>query len=113
MLLLGNSYDYVAPRFASTVWFSTKGWLANNPDLAKRFVSAMRQSAIWANAHQTESAPLLAKYTKQTVVAILASHRATFGTEITPELVQPVIDLAVKYGLIKTSFSASEMIGAV
>jgi ABC-type nitrate/sulfonate/bicarbonate transport system substrate-binding protein len=113
VLLLGNSYDYVAPRFASTVWFSTKGWLANNPDLAKRFVSAMRQSAIWANAHQTESAPLLAKYTKQTVVAILASHRATFGTEITPELVQPVIDLAVKYGLIKTSFSASEMIGAV
>ena len=108
--LLGNSFDYVAPRFASTVWFSTKAWVAGNPDLVKRFVSAMRQSAVWANTHPTESAPILAKYTKQTVAEILASHRANFGTEITPDLVQPVIDLAVKYGLIKTAFSATEMI---
>jgi NitT/TauT family transport system substrate-binding protein len=112
VLLLGNSYDYVAPRFASTVWFTTKAWLAANPDTAKRFVVAMRQSAVWANAHPAESAPILAKYTKQTVAQILASHRATFGTEITPELIQPVIDLAVKYGLIKTAFSATGMISA-
>ncbi len=107
--LLGNSYDYVAPRFASTVWFTTKPWLAANKDVAKRFVTAMRQSAVWANAHPNESAPILAKYTKQTVAGILASHRVTFGTEVTPELIQPVIDLAVKYGLIKTTFPAAEM----
>ena len=108
--LLGNSYDYVAPRFSSTVWFTTKSWLAGNPDVAKRFVSAMRQSAVWANSHRAESAPILAKYTKHTVAEILASQRVTFGTEITPALIQPVIDLAVKYGLMKTRVSAADMI---
>jgi len=112
VLLLGNSYDYVAPRFASTVWFTTKSWLAANADTAKRFVAAMRQSAVWANAHRAESAPILAKYTKQTAAQIVASNRVTFGTEITPELIQPVIDLAVKYGLMKTGFPASDMISA-
>ena len=110
--LLGNAYDYVGARYASTVWFSTKAWLASNADTAKRFVTAMRQSAIWANTHHTESAPILAKYTKQTVAQILASQRVTYGTEITPDLIQPVIDIAVKYGLMKTAFPASEMIGS-
>jgi hypothetical protein len=70
----------------------------------------MRQSAVWANSHRAESAPILAKYTKHTVAEILASQRVTFGTEITPALIQPVIDLAVKYGLMKTRVSAADMI---
>jgi NitT/TauT family transport system substrate-binding protein len=108
--LVGNSYDIVAPRFSSTVWFTTKSWLAANADVAKRFVSAMHQSAVWANSHRAESAPILAKYTKHSVAEIVASQRVTFGTEITPGLIQPVIDLAVKYGLMNARISATDMI---
>ena len=42
--------------------------------------------------------------------AILASMtRATYGDRLRPELLQPVIDLAVRYDVIPKSFPASEI----
>jgi NitT/TauT family transport system substrate-binding protein len=111
--LIASSYDYVAPRFTSSVWFGTSDWIAKNPDLAKRFLSAMRQAAVWANAHPHESAEMLAPHLKQTVAQIEATPRVSYGLDMLPEFIQPVIDLAAKYGSIKTRFAARDLINAV
>jgi NitT/TauT family transport system substrate-binding protein len=111
--LIASSYDYVAPRFTSSVWFATTDWIAKNPDLAKRFMSAMRQAAVWANAHPSESAEMLAPHLKQTVAQIEATTRVSYGLDMLPEFIQPVIDLAAKYGSIKTRFAARDLINAV
>lgn len=108
--MIGSSYATLAPLFLSSVWFSTKEWVAQNPETAKKFVSVMKESAIWANAHHHESAVLLAPHLKRSVESIENATRAVFGLEVTPELLQPLIDVAAKYGALKNAFPAREII---
>ena len=70
----------------------------------------MRQAAIWGNAHHHESAAILAKYTKQTPEQIEGSPRVAYAPENDPALYQPVIDLSAKYGALKASFPAKDVI---
>jgi NitT/TauT family transport system substrate-binding protein len=111
--LIASSYDYVSPRFTSSVWFSTSDWVAKNPDLTRRFMSAMRQAAVWANAHPHESAVILAPHLKQSVAQIEASARVSYGLDMQLDYIQPVIDLAAKYGSIKTHFVARDLINPI
>jgi hypothetical protein len=70
----------------------------------------MKLAAIWANAHPHESALMLSPHIKQRVADIEASTRVLYGVDMTPDLVQPVIDAAAKYGELKSRFPATELI---
>ena len=107
--LLGAVYDAIAPRFASSVWFSTSDWIAQHPDAAKGFVTALTAAAVWANAHHHESAAILAKHIKQTQAQIEAGPRVVYDAAKEPALLQPVIDQAAKYGEIAAPFAARDV----
>lgn len=108
--LLGGAYDAVAPVFISSVWFAMSDWVNKNPDVVRRFVATMKEAAQWGNAHPHETAVILSKHTKEPVAEIEAAPRPIYGTELTPELLQPVIDSSSKYGLLKKAFPARDMI---
>jgi NitT/TauT family transport system substrate-binding protein len=108
--MLGSAYDAVAPRFDSSLWFAMNDWASKNPDIVRRFDLTMRQAAIWGNTHPHESAVIVAKHIKQAVADIEAANRAIYGTDVTPDLLQPVIDASAKYGALKTAFPARELI---
>jgi NitT/TauT family transport system substrate-binding protein len=110
--LIASTFDAVSTRFAPSVWFSTNDWVAKHPAAAKAFVSAMRESAVWANAHHRESAEILSKYARITPAQIDTFTRATYGDRLTPELIQPNIDVAAKYGVIKAVFAAADIISS-
>ena len=110
--LLGNSYDAVGPRFCSSIWFSTSDWVSKNPDLTRRFIAVMKDAANWANAHPHETAQMLAPHIKQTPADIEGSTRVFYGVDMTPDLVQPVIDVSAKYGLLRKGYPATELIAA-
>jgi ABC-type nitrate/sulfonate/bicarbonate transport system substrate-binding protein len=59
---LADTFDSIAPRFVSGVWFSTPDWGQKNPELATRFVAAMRKAAIWGNAHPSEAVKIYANF---------------------------------------------------
>jgi NitT/TauT family transport system substrate-binding protein len=107
---LANVFDGVGTHFTPSVWFTTSAWAEKNPAAAKAFVAVMAQAATWANANHGASAEILAKYLSKTPADINAITRAPYATKLTPDLVQPSIDVAAKYGLIKTGFPATEMI---
>jgi len=111
--MLAPVFDALAPKFTFSAWFSTKDWVNGHPDLAKKFAAVMRESAVWANAHHKESAAILAKYLKQTPAQIEGVTRVVYGTDFSPALIQPSIDLAAKYGSIKKPFPASEFVNSV
>jgi NitT/TauT family transport system substrate-binding protein len=110
--LIASTFDAVSTHFAPSVWFSTTDWVAKHPAAAKAFVTAMRESAVWANGHHRESAEILAKYARITPAQIDAFVRTTYGDRLTPELIQPNIDVAAKYGVIKAAFPAAEVISS-
>jgi NitT/TauT family transport system substrate-binding protein len=110
--LLASTFDAVSTRFAPSVWFTTSDWVAKHPAQAKAFVTAMRQTALWANAHHAESALILSKYVHLTPAQIDQFTRVTYGDHLSPELIQPNIDVAVKYGIIKAAIPAAELISS-
>jgi NitT/TauT family transport system substrate-binding protein len=99
----------LAPAYLLNVYATTRAWAERNAASAASFVSAVRAASAWANRNHDASGPILAKYTKLPVALIARMHRGDFATANDPKLVQPVIDAAVKYGLIDRPFPAAEL----
>ena len=111
--VIGNAFDSLAHRFVPSVWFSTTDWVAKHPETARAFVTAMRETAQWANSHHRESAAILAKYTHDTPEQIESLPRVTYGDRVTPDLIQPDIDAAVRYNVLKTPFPAADLMSTL
>jgi len=90
----------VTPLFVIGVFLARNAWLHDQPDAAHRFVAAMAEGDRWANAHHAETAAVLAGH-YQTPAAVLAKMvRASYPEQLTPALIQPVIDVAARYGVV-------------
>ena len=97
--VLGNASTTLGKRYVATCWFATPAWLQANTDTAHRLQASMLKIAKWANANHAETQQIILKYTKITPEVAAKMLRTTYGdTKVTPALLQPVIDLAVKYG---------------
>ena len=108
----GKAFDAIGKEFLIGGWFAKTDWIAANTDTVRKFIAVMRESAQWANkpADFSQSATILEKYTK---VAVGAANRVAYAERLDPALIQPSIDTAAKYGLLKASFPAAKMISTV
>jgi NitT/TauT family transport system substrate-binding protein len=104
-----KAFDAIAKQFLIGGWFAKTDWIAANADTVRKFVAVMRESAEWANkpANYKQSAEILEKYTK---VAVGNANRIVYAERLDPALIQPSIDTAAKYGLVKAAFPASKLI---
>jgi NitT/TauT family transport system substrate-binding protein len=97
--VIGNGSLAVGKRYMVTGWFATTAWLAQNADTARRLQAVMLKIAKWANANHADTQAIILKYTKITPEVAAKMIRTTYGeTKVDASLLQPVIDLAVKYG---------------
>jgi NitT/TauT family transport system substrate-binding protein len=111
--MLGRCYDTVAPEFYVAAFFTTRSWLTNNADAVRRLASALYGVAGWANGHHNESAEILAKYSKMDLDTIRAMNRAKYATSLDVNLMQPVLDIALKYQLIDKRIAAADLVAKV
>jgi NitT/TauT family transport system substrate-binding protein len=98
---LASTFDALSAPFYIGVYVASKTWTAANPDLAHRFAIAMRDAARWANAHRAQTAPILAEALHVSATTTRTMVRARYGDVLSPGLIQPVIDLAAKYGVLQ------------
>jgi NitT/TauT family transport system substrate-binding protein len=103
---IGATYDAVAPTFMMVGYFAGNDWIAKNPALARKFYQAMGEASVWAAAHPEEAAAIDRKYMKANITRV---HEKP-SRVLSPELLQPVLDGALKYKLISRPVSGSEMI---
>ena len=108
--ILGNVLDGIAPQFMILGWAATDSWLAAHPDVAGRFAAAIAKASAWANAHHRESAEILARETKVSLDVVQTMTRASYGTDLKPGLISPVIDAAVKYGVVAHPVPVDDLI---
>jgi NitT/TauT family transport system substrate-binding protein len=94
---IGRAGESVAKRYMATGWIANESWLASHADVALRFGVAIHKAAVWANAHQKESAAILLKYTKIDPSVVERMHRAIYALYLEPNLLQPAIDTAAHY----------------
>ena len=83
---IGNLNDAIASRYLLAGWFATDSWLQKNADAARRFVGSMGKIARWANAHQSDSAGILTRYTKipPDVAAVMARSHYDESSRVDP-----------------------------
>jgi NitT/TauT family transport system substrate-binding protein len=96
---LGNASLAIGKHYMVTGWFATTAWLAQNTATAKRLQAVMMQIARWANANHADTQQIILKYTKITPEVAAKMVRSSYGdAKADAALLQPVLDLAVKYG---------------
>ena len=106
--VLAPTHDAIAKEFLVGAWFSTTSWAQAHPDLIDRFRTVMRETARWANTHHDESSKILEKYMKLT--AAPGMKRVPFAETIDRAQVQTLIDMAAKYGALRSSFPAADLL---
>lgn len=91
--------DAVSKHFLISAWFTTPQWAAAHADAVRRFAAAMREASLWANqkSNQGKSGEILTKYTKLDPAVVATMSRAVFADQLTPALLQPLIDVNAKY----------------
>ena len=100
----------IAPIFMVSGWVTSLDWLKSNRTTAAKFISAMKETAAWANANPTLSAPILSKYTKLPEALIARIRRGKYAAVLSESEIQPIIDAAAKFGYVSKSFPAAEII---
>jgi NitT/TauT family transport system substrate-binding protein len=105
--VIANCYDAIAREFLIGAWFTTKAWAAANPELLRRYVGVMTQSARWANAHHADSARVLEAETHVPVSA--TAKRVVYGEALDEALIQPLLDACLTYGLLKQRVAAADL----
>jgi NitT/TauT family transport system substrate-binding protein len=108
--LYAKPEDSIAPEFNIGAWATTRAWAQAHPDLVKRFAAAIYLAAKWANAHQDQSALILAKYAKSDPKMIAGMIRAPQSTDLTAAHVQPPLDTAYAFAQLDKPVTASDLI---
>ncbi len=110
--VLSVPFDALGHDWLIGAWFAKTDWIAANPDVVKKFAGVMREAAAWGNKPQNyaQSAAILEKYTK---VKVGSANRIAFADKLDPAQIQPQIDTAARYKVLKASFPATDLIAAV
>lgn len=111
--VLAKAYDSIAKAFAIASFFAKRDWVTKNPDLAHKLAAVIYDAARWANTHQSESAEILAKYSKIDPARVHAMTRVTYATALTPAQLQPILDVALRYNQLEKRVDARDIISRV
>lgn len=108
--VLSNCYDGIAPRFLIAAFFSTPAWAQAHRAEVLKFQAVMRETAIWANKNHEKTATMYAVEAKVDPALARTMVRSPYAERLDPKELQPLIDVAAKYGAIPSSFPASGLI---
>lgn len=108
--VFAKPYDAIAPDFLIAGWFTSKTWAAAHPELVKKVAAVIRESGAWANKNGAASAAVLASATKLDPVTLRTMVRSVYAEKLDPGSIQPLIDLAARYGILKAPFPAKDLI---
>jgi NitT/TauT family transport system substrate-binding protein len=105
--LLANTGAEISPLVVEGGYFCTTDYAKSHAELIKKFSKAVLDAGKWANSHRDEAAAIMAKYAK-------SSGKST-GHAVYPETfkardLQPLIDASAKYGALKSSFNAADLV---
>ncbi len=108
--VVANVNDAIGDTWLGGGWFCLQDYVNTHTDAVRRFADAIAETADWANKNHDASAKILESYSKQPISP--NQKRAYYPERVDPALLQPLIDCSAKYGLIKASFPAKEVIAA-
>jgi NitT/TauT family transport system substrate-binding protein len=107
--VLGRPNTAIAKRFLVTGYFAMEPFIAQHRDALARFARTMHDSTTYTVAHEAETIAVVAPFwgVDPTVLANMA--RSTEALTLDPKDLQPMIDVALRYGVIDKPMKAESM----
>jgi NitT/TauT family transport system substrate-binding protein len=109
MRVLGYPFEVIAKRWLVAAWFGLRDYVARNAVTVQHFVQGLRAATLYASAHPSATAPLLAAYSGISQQTILSMQRQPLTAALVPAEIAPVLDIAVKYKLIPSAFPVTDL----
>jgi ABC-type nitrate/sulfonate/bicarbonate transport system substrate-binding protein len=78
-----------------------------------KFVQTIAQAALYTNAHHAETVPVTAPFWGLDPAVLAGMTRSYVGSSVDPRDIQPLIDVALKYGNIDKPIDVGQMISSV
>jgi NitT/TauT family transport system substrate-binding protein len=100
-------------QFCVSVWYASKTWFEADHDRAKRVVAAIGDTAKWANSHHSETMSVLVNDGHLDPTKTEGMMRVVFATALTPDLVQPVLDVGQQVKIFPSAVSAESLIAKI
>ena len=110
--ILDHPFNAAANQFVLTAFFCTADYAAKNTALLARYRRALAESVTYVNTHRAAVLPVMAKYTgvDEATLAAIPPIALAAPSQLDGALIQPLIDIAVKYKVIDHGFPAKDMI---
>jgi NitT/TauT family transport system substrate-binding protein len=107
---LGKPIEQTFNGLMISAYVADAGWVAKNADVVKRFGQVMVRASEYAGNHHDQTVDIIADFSGIERATVARMTRAAYATTLDPSIVQPLIDAAARYGAIKQTFDASELI---
>ena len=108
--LLGRPNAAIGKRFLLTGWFATESFIADNRDALAKFARTLHQATLYTQAHPAEAAAVAAPYWGLDPAIIAAMPRRPAAASLDASDLQPLIDIAVRYGVIGKALDAGALV---
>ena len=103
-------YFNTAPNLTVATYFASKEYIAKNEGVVERFVTAMKKSLDYAQAHPEEVRGVLTEYTEIPPEAAQKINLPQWKSELTTDTIEQLSSLSKKYGLIEEEPDLDELI---
>lgn len=100
-------FDAIGSRFLIGAYFTSEDYAKAHPEVVRKFADAIAAAGVWANKNRPASGAILEKYAQAPVPP--GSTRVTYAERLSAADVQPVLNLLLKYGLLKTPMRAKDL----
>jgi NitT/TauT family transport system substrate-binding protein len=108
--IFANAYDAIGPQFLIANWFAGKNYVKSHSEVVRRLVSAVTESARWANANQAASGKILAKWAKLDEGIFSTMTRCEYATSLDPKYLDPVLEAMYRYDAIDRRLTTAEIV---
>lgn len=96
--------------FPVSVWYASKPWVEEDRGRARRALGAIYETARWANAHHDETFAILVRDGHLDAAKLQGLPRVPYATALTPEMVQPIFDVALAGKIFTQPLDAGTLI---
>ena len=103
-------YFNTAPNLTVATYFASKEYIAKNKAVVDRFVTAMKKSLEYAQAHPDEVRGVLTEYTEIPAAAAQKINLPSWKSELTTDTIEQLSKLSKQYGLIEKEPDLSQLI---
>jgi NitT/TauT family transport system substrate-binding protein len=109
MRSIGKPYASIAPRWMLGAWAATADWIESHTQIAEAFADATLQAGIWANHNSSKTAAMVSHTMRVPLDIARSMQRYAFVEKPNSSLVDPLIEVAVRYGMIAKPFPARDL----